>query len=108
MAKRKDVEPLSGIYLDAGRDPDPTRRPQMATTAPKKARPKRARNSGGMSIDKVINRAIEVIGDKEQALTWLGTSVPALNYATPISLLANPQGQAAVLAVLTRLEQGVL
>jgi hypothetical protein len=57
MAQHKDVEPLSGIYLDAGRAPDPTQRP---------------------------------------------------DYATPISLLANPQGQAAVLAVLTRLEHGVL
>jgi putative toxin-antitoxin system antitoxin component (TIGR02293 family) len=56
----------------------------------------------------VINRAIEVIGVKSEALRWLGTPVPALGYATPISLLENPQGQATVMSVLTKLEHGVL
>jgi len=56
----------------------------------------------------VINRAIEVIGDSAAAMRWLGTPVPALEYATPISLLDNPEGQASVLRVLTQLEHGVL
>jgi putative toxin-antitoxin system antitoxin component (TIGR02293 family) len=56
----------------------------------------------------VINRAIEVIGDGKQAMRWLGTPMPALEYATPISLLENSEGQAAVLNVLTKLEHGVL
>ncbi len=56
----------------------------------------------------VISRAIEVIGDEKEAMRWLGTPVPALDYATPISLLDNVQGQAAVMKVLTQLEYGVL
>ena len=56
----------------------------------------------------VINRAIEVIGDEKEAMRWLGTPVPALDYATPISLLNNSEGKTAVLNVLTQLEHGVL
>jgi putative toxin-antitoxin system antitoxin component (TIGR02293 family) len=56
----------------------------------------------------VICRAIEVIGDEKEAMRWLGTPVPALGYSTPISLLINPEGQTAVLNVLTQLEHGVL
>jgi putative toxin-antitoxin system antitoxin component (TIGR02293 family) len=56
----------------------------------------------------VICRAIEVIGDEKEALRWLGMPVPALGYSTPISLLVNPDGQTAVLNVLTQLEHGVL
>jgi len=41
-------------------------------------------------------------------MRWLGTPVRALNYATPISLLHDSQGRDAVLAVLGRLENGVL
>jgi uncharacterized protein (DUF2384 family) len=39
------------------------------------------------SIDAVVERAVEVIGDREEAMRWLGTPVRALGYATPI---ANP------------------
>jgi uncharacterized protein (DUF2384 family) len=56
----------------------------------------------------VICRAIEVIGDGKEAMRWLGVPLPALGYATPISLLDNPEGQTAVLSVLTQLEHGVL
>ena len=55
----------------------------------------------------VINRAIEVIGDKEEAMRWLGTPVRALGYATPISRLNDRDGQTAVLDVLDQLEHGV-
>ena len=41
-------------------------------------------------------------------MRWLGVPVPALGYATPISLLDNQEGQTAVLNVLTQLEHGVL
>jgi putative toxin-antitoxin system antitoxin component (TIGR02293 family) len=51
---------------------------------------------------------MEVIGNQEEALRWLGTPVRALNCATPISLLRDVHGQNAVLAVLSRLEHGVL
>jgi putative toxin-antitoxin system antitoxin component (TIGR02293 family) len=56
----------------------------------------------------VIDRAIEVIGDESEAMRWLGTPVPALGYATPISLLSSVAGETAVLNVLTQLEHGVL
>jgi putative toxin-antitoxin system antitoxin component (TIGR02293 family) len=56
----------------------------------------------------VIKRAAEVIGDRDEALRWVGTPVRALGYATPISLLGTHEGSEQVLAVLDRLEHGVL
>ncbi len=56
----------------------------------------------------VVDRAIEVIGDKNDALGWMGTPVRDLDYATPVSLLATAKGRAAVLVVLGRLEHGVM
>lgn len=58
--------------------------------------------------DAVIERAVEVIGDRKEAMRWLGTPVRALNYATPISRLYDAQGQDDVLRVLAQLEHGVL
>ena len=49
-----------------------------------------------------------VIGDRDEALRWIGTPVPALDYATPISLLATSKGKDRVLATLDNLEHGVL
>lgn len=60
------------------------------------------------SLESVVNRAIEVIGDKEEAYRWLGNPVAALEYATPISLAATREGSEKVLAVLSNLEHGVL
>jgi putative toxin-antitoxin system antitoxin component (TIGR02293 family) len=62
----------------------------------------------GHDRESVISRAVQVIGDEQMALRWLGTPVPALDYSTPISLLNNSEGQSAVLRVLTQLEHGVL
>jgi putative toxin-antitoxin system antitoxin component (TIGR02293 family) len=56
----------------------------------------------------VIDRATDVIGDRDEALRWIGTPVPALDYATPISLLATSKGKDRVLATLDNLEHGVL
>jgi len=56
----------------------------------------------------VLERAVEVIGDRESAYRWLGTPVRAIGYATPMSLLATAQGRSDVLAVLDRLEHGDL
>jgi len=56
----------------------------------------------------VLRRAIEVIGDKAEAMRWMGTPVKALSYATPVSLLASQDGCSQVLSVLGRLEHGVL
>jgi putative toxin-antitoxin system antitoxin component (TIGR02293 family) len=56
----------------------------------------------------IIHRTVEVLGDRSDAMRWLGTPVRALNYATPVSLLHDPKGREDVLAVLGRLEHGVL
>ncbi len=58
-------------------------------------------------LEKVMRRALEVIGDREQALRWMGTPVRALGYATPISMLSTVPGEQAVLTVLGRLEHGI-
>jgi len=58
--------------------------------------------------DSVLNKAIEVIGDGSEAMRWMGTPVRALGYATPVSLLSTEDGVNSVLAVLSRLEHGVL
>ena len=60
------------------------------------------------NVDSVIEHAVVVFGDKEQALRWFGTPVRALNYATPISRLSTSDGQCEVRALLWRLEHGVL
>ena len=57
--------------------------------------------------DAVIERAIETIGDQEEAMRWLGTPIRALGYVTPISKLSDEAGAREVLAVLDQLEQGV-
>jgi Protein of unknown function (DUF2384) len=38
-------------------------------------------------VESMIHRAVEVIGDRDEAMRWLGTPIRALDYATPISLL---------------------
>jgi len=47
-----------------------------------------------------------VIGDRDEALRWLGTPVRALGYATPISRLKDDAGATEVTNVLAALEQG--
>jgi hypothetical protein len=64
--------------------------------------------SESIQREAVLKRAIEVIGDREQALRWLDTPLRALDYDTPTSRLNRPGGQADVLRVLTQLEHGVL
>jgi putative toxin-antitoxin system antitoxin component (TIGR02293 family) len=59
------------------------------------------------TVKDVLESAIKVIGDKQKAMRWLGTPIRALNFATPISVLADPGGKNSVLDVLTRLEHGV-
>lgn len=60
------------------------------------------------AVEPVIARAIVVIGNREEAMRWLGTPVWALEQATPISMLHNIEGRKEVLAVLDQLEHGVL
>jgi hypothetical protein len=58
--------------------------------------------------ESVVERAIGIIGNAEDAMRWLGTPIRALDNATPISRLHNPTGKDEVLAVLEQLEHGVL
>ena len=55
----------------------------------------------------VLGRVREVIGNREESLRWLGTPVRALNFATPISVLGNPDGVDSVLDVLGQMQHGV-
>jgi hypothetical protein len=59
-------------------------------------------------LEAILQRATEVTGTRQEAMRWMGTPVRALNYATPVSLLADESGTERVLAVLTNLENGVL
>jgi putative toxin-antitoxin system antitoxin component (TIGR02293 family) len=58
-------------------------------------------------VMRTIARATEVLGDQDAAFRWLGTPVPALDYATPIAFLGRPQGVTRVHDVLTQMEHGV-
>ena len=60
-----------------------------------------------ISVESVIDRAIEVMGDRDEAMRWLGTPVRALDYATPISLLGTSEGATRVEDVLGQMEHGV-
>lgn len=59
------------------------------------------------AINSIVNRATEVIGDREEALRWLGTPVRGLDFATPISLLATEEGQLRVSDLLGQMEHGI-
>jgi uncharacterized protein (DUF2384 family) len=61
-----------------------------------------------VDVQPTIQRVLEVIGSREEAMRWLGTPVRALDYATPISRLCDPTGREEVLSVLSKLEHGVL
>jgi len=67
-----------------------------------------SRENPSLDESTVLDRAIEVIGDKGEAMRWLGTPVRALGYATPISLLHDLKGRKSVIATLARLEHGVM
>ncbi|MBZ5728366.1 MAG: DUF2384 domain-containing protein [Acidobacteriia bacterium] len=43
----------------------------------------------------VLDRAVAVIGNKGEAMRWMGTPVRALDYATPVSLLSGRKWAAA-------------
>src|ERR1700682_265451 len=57
---------------------------------------------------RVLDRAIEAIGYKGEAMRWLGTPVRALGYGTPVSLLHDVKGRKSVIATFSRLEHGVM
>jgi uncharacterized protein (DUF2384 family) len=59
------------------------------------------------SIDALIEHAIDVIGDREEALRWMGTPVQDLGYATPIACMGRSGGRDLVFMTLERLRYGV-
>jgi putative toxin-antitoxin system antitoxin component (TIGR02293 family) len=58
-------------------------------------------------LPSMIERATEVIGDRQEAMRWLGTPVRGLDYATPISLLGTEEGAQRVNDILGQIEHGV-
>jgi putative toxin-antitoxin system antitoxin component (TIGR02293 family) len=58
-------------------------------------------------IELVIGIAREVLGDKDEALRWLGTPVRGLDFATPVSLLGSEHGFERVCDVLGQMEHGI-
>ena len=55
----------------------------------------------------MIARAEEVLGSRDEGLRWLGTPVRGLDFATPISFLATPEGVERVNDILGQIEHGV-
>jgi uncharacterized protein (DUF2384 family) len=72
------------------------------------AREKKPAANAADDESRVIDRAVEVIGDKNEAMRWMGTPVRALGYSTPVSLLGTRKGRQAIITVLGRLQHGVL
>jgi len=58
-------------------------------------------------IERILVRATEVIGSRQKAMTWLGTPVRGLGFATPISLLGTEVGKEQVADILGQMEHGV-
>ncbi len=52
----------------------------------------------------VFDRAIDVIGDRQEAFRWLGTPARALDYQTPIAVAGTPGSAARRLEMRTRTE----
>jgi len=66
-----------------------------------------ASGRSGQVVQSVITRASQVLGDRDEALRWLGTPVRGLDFATPISLLGSAQGLVRVLDILGQMEHGI-
>lgn len=98
------VKILHGVAIATQRMPVATGRAGI----PPLSRSQESQTRLEADVEPIVERAIEVIGNREEALRWLGTPVRALDYATPISGLHSPAGRQQVLAVLTQLEHGVL
>lgn len=67
----------------------------------------RKRALSDSAVDPIIDRATEVIGDRQEAMRWLGAPVRGLDFATPISLLATEEGQMRVNDILGQMEHGI-
>lgn len=59
------------------------------------------------AIDELINRAVEVLGSRDEGMRWLGTPVRGLDFATPISMLGTKEGAVRVSDILGQMERGI-
>jgi hypothetical protein len=75
-------------------------------TSPQLAIGVHSHESPNVDLNPILNRATEAIGDRDEALRWLGTPVRGLGYATPISLLGTKAGAQSVEDILVRIEHG--
>jgi len=56
----------------------------------------------------VLLKALEVFGDSERALQWMGESNPALENESPIRAVQTEDGRREVLSILGRIQHGVI
>jgi putative toxin-antitoxin system antitoxin component (TIGR02293 family) len=56
----------------------------------------------------IVIRALEVFGDSDRAIQWLGESNPALNNEPPIRVIQTDDGRREVLDILGRIQHGVI
>jgi len=78
----------------------------FASIAPK-LKFEKPKNFVDVEISVVLNRATDVLGDRDKALRWMGTPIRGLGFATPISLLGTSEGLQSVEDILTQMEHGV-
>lgn len=76
-------------------------------TIPWQAVSDRERTLSDSAINPIVERATEVIGNRQEAMRWLGAPVRGLDFATPISLLATEEGQMRVSDILGQMEHGI-
>ena len=55
-------------------------------------------------MDKVLDRATEVFGSRDEAFHWILAPNETLSHQTPFSMLMTPEGIKTVMAVLSRIE----
>lgn len=58
-------------------------------------------------VERVLTKAVDVLGSSENAISWLEGQNRALGGAVPFNLLDTEEGADEVLAVLGRIEHGV-
>ena len=60
-----------------------------------------------LRINRVLGRAIEVLGNKEKAIEWLQNPAYALEEQTPLSILDTGSGEQIVMNLLNAIYYGV-
>ncbi len=81
------------------------RPPRVVDQRPKKSARERHldKPAPGRGTASVLDRAVEVIAARGEAMRWMGTPVRAIDYATPVSLLATAKKHALEASGYTQL-----